>query len=157
MGICKFSYFIFQNCYTSSSSNNSLTSVGLPQLYASLLRTVMLKDVCGCSHLLQQFRKFWWKPAPRRRPYKCWNTEIQKTHHRLYKYMNFWKSNLLGSNIHFCTQEKKKKIDDLILFFVWFCLCFRSKIKWKAWHIKCHVIKTIMFYNNPENDISNNL
>lgn len=152
VGICKFPYFISQNCFTSSSSNNSLTSVGLTQLYISLLRTVMLKDVCGCSYLLQQFKKFWCKLAPRQRTHECWNAEIQKTHHRLLQAHELWrKQPARVQHTLLCTEE----IEDLIFF----CLfsCFRSKIKWKTWHIKCQVIKTTMFYNDPKNDISSKM
>lgn len=117
------------NCHTSSSSGNSLTYVGLPQLYTSLPRTVMLKAICGCSHLLQQFKQFWWKPAPRQRLHKCWNTEIQKTHHRLYT--NFWKSNLLGSNTHYCPLRKPK---------TWFFF-FVLGVKYSK---KTHAIQNVM-------------
>lgn len=106
VGICKSPYLMSQTAAQVLTSGNSLTCVGLLQLYSSLLRTVTLKAICVCSPLLQHFKKFWWKPAPRQRLHKCWNTEIKQTHHRFYKYMNFRQSILLGCNTHYCALRK---------------------------------------------------
>lgn len=110
--ICKSPYLKSQTPTQVLSSGNSLTRVGLLQFYSSLLRTVTLKAISVCSPLLQHFKKFWWKPAPRQRLHKCWNTEIKQTHHRFYKYLNFRQNILLGCNTTLLCTEK---IEDLIL------------------------------------------
>lgn len=74
VGICKFPYLMSQTATQVFSSGKSLACVGLPHLYSSLLRTVTLKAICFCSPLLQHCKKFWWKPTPRQRLHKCWNT-----------------------------------------------------------------------------------